>query len=141
MSFGRSRIPRRLSRLDPPCARAVGSPSAPNLRVPRALISASALGVNVLEILTLAEFPGAFGWGYDGVLPFAPTRLYGRPDDVRRFVDEAHRLGIAVILDVVDSHCGPDPPLSRPAGGVVAGSARPSALSESGEPPFGTADA
>jgi len=76
----------------------------------------AAIGINVLEILPLAEFPGAFGWGYDGVLFFAPTRLYGRPDNVRAFVDEAHRLGIGVVLDVVYNHCGPDGcPLGRVA--------------------------
>jgi maltooligosyltrehalose trehalohydrolase len=74
----------------------------------------AALGINVLEILPIAEFPGAFGWGYDGVLLYAPTRLYGRPDDVRAFVDEAHRLGLGVVLDVVYNHCGPDGcPLGR----------------------------
>ena len=74
----------------------------------------AAIGINVVEILPLAEFPGAFGWGYDGVLLFAPTRLYGRPDDLRAFVDEAHRLGIGVVLDVVYNHCGPDGcPLGR----------------------------
>ena len=66
------------------------------------------LGVTVVELLPLADFPGAFGWGYDGVDLFAPTRLYGRPDDLRAFVDRAHALGIAVILDVVYNHLGPD---------------------------------
>ena len=63
--------------------------------------------------MPVAEFPGRFGWGYDGVDLFAPTRLYGRPDDLRRFVDEAHRLGLGVILDVVYNHLGPDGMLSR----------------------------
>jgi maltooligosyltrehalose trehalohydrolase len=66
------------------------------------------LGVTVLEVMPVAEFPGRFGWGYDGVNLFAPTRLYGRPDDFRRFVDAAHALGLAVILDVVYNHFGPD---------------------------------
>jgi maltooligosyltrehalose trehalohydrolase len=66
------------------------------------------LGVTVLELMPVAEFPGRFGWGYDGVDLFAPTRLYGRPDDMRRFVDRAHALGLAVILDVVYNHLGPD---------------------------------
>jgi maltooligosyltrehalose trehalohydrolase len=66
------------------------------------------LGVTVLEIMPVSEFPGAFGWGYDGVFLFAPTRLYGRPDDFRRFVDRAHEHGLAVILDVVYNHLGPD---------------------------------
>jgi maltooligosyltrehalose trehalohydrolase len=52
--------------------------------------------------------PGKFGWGYDGVNLFAPTRLYGSPDDVRRFIDRAHELGLMVILDVVYNHLGPD---------------------------------
>ncbi|MFO1058725.1 MAG: malto-oligosyltrehalose trehalohydrolase [Dongiaceae bacterium] len=66
------------------------------------------LGITVIEMMPVAEFPGEFGWGYDGVQLFAPTRLYGRPDDLRRFVDRAHALGIAVILDVVYNHLGPD---------------------------------
>jgi maltooligosyltrehalose trehalohydrolase len=65
------------------------------------------VGVTTLEMMPVAEFAGRFGWGYDGVNLFAPTRLYGRPDDLRRFVDEAHRLGLAVILDVVYNHFGP----------------------------------
>lgn len=66
------------------------------------------LGVTVLEVMPVADFPGNFGWGYDGVNLFAPTRLYGQPDDFRRFVDGAHRLGLGVILDVVYNHLGPD---------------------------------
>ncbi len=66
------------------------------------------LGITVVEFMPLADFPGTFGWGYDGVHPFAPTRLYGRPDDLRRFVNTAHSLGIGVILDVVYNHLGPD---------------------------------
>jgi maltooligosyltrehalose trehalohydrolase len=68
----------------------------------------AALGVTVLEVMPVHEFPGRFGWGYDGVNLFAPTRLYGRPDDFRRFVDAAHRHGLGVILDVVYNHFGPD---------------------------------
>ena len=66
------------------------------------------LGVSVIEIMPVADFPGRFNWGYDGVNLFAPTRLYGRPDDFRRFVDRAHALGVGVILDVVYNHFGPD---------------------------------
>ncbi len=66
------------------------------------------LGITMIELMPLAEFPGRFGWGYDGVDLWAPTRLYGCPDDLRRFVDAAHRLGIGVILDVVYNHVGPD---------------------------------
>lgn len=66
------------------------------------------LGINVLEVMPVADFPGQFGWGYDGVNLFAPYRVYGRPDDFRAFVDRAHALGVAVILDVVYNHVGPD---------------------------------
>ncbi|HLH53467.1 MAG TPA: malto-oligosyltrehalose trehalohydrolase [Verrucomicrobiae bacterium] len=66
------------------------------------------VGVTLIEIMPVAEFPGAFGWGYDGVDLFAPTRLYGRPDELRHFVDCAHSLGLGVILDVVYNHFGPD---------------------------------
>ena len=59
-------------------------------------------------MMPVAEFPGTFGWGYDGVDLFAPFHGYGRPDDFRRFVDRAHGLGLAVILDVVYNHLGPD---------------------------------
>jgi len=66
------------------------------------------MGITVLEVMPVADFPGQFGWGYDGVNMFAPTRLYGSPDDFRRFVDAAHRLNMGVILDVVYNHFGPD---------------------------------
>jgi len=65
-------------------------------------------GITVLEVMPVSEFPGEFGWGYDGVHPFAPTHLYGTPDDFRRFVDRAHSLNLGVILDVVYNHLGPD---------------------------------
>lgn len=64
------------------------------------------IGINCLEVMPINEFVGDFGWGYDGTLLYAPTRLYGTPDDVRSFVDEAHRLGLGVILDVVYNHFG-----------------------------------
>ncbi len=74
----------------------------------RRLPDLATLGVTCLEIMPVADFPGRFGWGYDGVNLFAPTRLYGQPDDFRRFVDVAHAHGLAVILDVVYNHVGPD---------------------------------
>ena len=74
----------------------------------RELPELAALGITCIELMPVADFPGRFGWGYDGVDLFAPTRLYGRPDDFRRFVDRAHAHGIAVILDVVYNHFGPD---------------------------------
>src|SRR5438105_3594458 len=66
------------------------------------------LGVTVLEVMPVAEFAGKFGWGYDGVDLFAPTRNYGTPDEFRKFVDRAHALKLGVILDVVYNHLGPD---------------------------------
>jgi maltooligosyltrehalose trehalohydrolase len=65
-------------------------------------------GITVLEIMPVAEFAGSFGWGYDGVNLFAPYHHYGTPDDLRRLVDEAHAIGLGVILDVVYNHFGPD---------------------------------
>ena len=59
-------------------------------------------------MMPIADFPGSFGWGYDGVNLYAPMRLYGQPDDLRAFVDRAHSLGLGVILDVVYNHLGPD---------------------------------
>jgi maltooligosyltrehalose trehalohydrolase len=64
-------------------------------------------GVTAIEVMPIAEFNGAFGWGYDGVYWYAPSHLYGTPDDFRSFVDAAHRLGLGVILDVVYNHFGP----------------------------------
>src|SRR5207249_1745383 len=66
------------------------------------------IGITLLEIMPVAEFPGNFGWGYDGTALFAPAHLYGTPDDFRAFVDRAHALGLAVVLDVVYNHLGPD---------------------------------
>jgi maltooligosyltrehalose trehalohydrolase len=66
------------------------------------------LGITLVEMMPVADFPGRFGWGYDGVDLFAPTRLYGRPDDLRAFVDAAHAHGLGVVLDVVYNHFGPD---------------------------------
>ena len=66
------------------------------------------IGVTVIEMMPIADFPGNFGWGYDGVDLFAPSHLYGTPDDLRAFVDHAHSLDLGVILDVVYNHFGPD---------------------------------
>lgn len=66
------------------------------------------IGISVIEMMPIADFPGRFGWGYDGVDLFAPTHLYGTPDDLRAFIDKAHSLGVAVILDLVYNHFGPD---------------------------------
>ena len=66
------------------------------------------VGITVVNMMPVNEFQGRFGWGYDGVDNFAPTHLYGHPDDLRRFVDRAHAIGMGVILDVVYNHFGPD---------------------------------
>jgi maltooligosyltrehalose trehalohydrolase len=66
------------------------------------------IGITVIEMMPVADFPGKFGWGYDGVDLFAPSHLYGTPDDLRAFIDGAHSLGLGVILDVVFNHFGPD---------------------------------
>jgi maltooligosyltrehalose trehalohydrolase len=66
------------------------------------------IGITVIEMMPVADFPGKFGWGYDGVDLFAPSHLYGTPDDLRAFIDAAHSLGLGVILDVVYNHFGPD---------------------------------
>lgn len=68
----------------------------------------AALGVNVLELMPIADFPGPRNWGYDGVLPYAPDTAYGTPAQLKRLIDAAHGLGIAVMLDVVYNHFGPD---------------------------------
>jgi len=66
------------------------------------------LGITAIELLPVAEFPGRRGWGYDGVDLYAPHHGYGGPDGLRRLVDAAHARGLAVILDVVYNHLGPD---------------------------------
>ncbi|MBY5403022.1 malto-oligosyltrehalose trehalohydrolase [Rhizobium leguminosarum] len=71
------------------------------------LDSLQQLGVTALQIMPLSEFPGRYSWGYDGVLPYAPDRSYGRPEDFMALVDAAHQRGISVFLDVVYNHFGP----------------------------------
>lgn len=68
------------------------------------LAELAALGVTALEIMPIAEFPGKFGWSYDATHLFAPSHLYGAPDDFRHFVDVAHQVGLGVLLDVVYNH-------------------------------------
>jgi maltooligosyltrehalose trehalohydrolase len=72
------------------------------------LAALRSLGITTLELMPLAEFAGAFGWGYDGVCLYAPYCRYGTPDDLRTLINTAHALGMAVILDVVYNHLGPD---------------------------------
>lgn len=66
------------------------------------------LGVTVLEIMPVADFPGRRNWGYDGVLPFAPDAAYGTPEELKRLVEQAHLRGLMVFLDVVYNHFGPE---------------------------------
>lgn len=66
------------------------------------------LGVTVIELMPIADFPGARNWGYDGVLTYAPDTAYGTLDELKALVDSAHGLGISVMLDVVYNHFGPD---------------------------------
>ncbi len=65
------------------------------------------LGVTAVEVMPVATFPGARGWGYDGALLFAVHEAYGGPDGMRRFVDACHARQLAVVLDVVYNHLGP----------------------------------
>jgi len=66
------------------------------------------VGVNAIELMPIADFAGDRNWGYDCVSIYAPSRAYGKPDDLRTLVNAAHQAGIAVILDVVYNHLGPD---------------------------------
>ena len=66
------------------------------------------LGITAIELMPIADFPGAHNWGYDGVLPFAPDARYGTPEDLKRLVDAAHRRRLMVLLDVVYNHFGPE---------------------------------
>ena len=67
----------------------------------------ASLGVTAVEIMPVGDFSGRWGWGYDGVLPYAPDASYGRPEHFKAFVEAAHRRGISVSLDVVYNHFGP----------------------------------
>ncbi len=66
------------------------------------------LGVTAVELMPIAAFPGRWGWGYDGVQPFAPDARYGRPGALKALVQRAHQLGLMVLLDVVYNHLGPE---------------------------------
>ena len=66
------------------------------------------VGVTAVELMPLADFPGERNWGYDGVLPYAPARCYGRPEELKRFIDAAHAKNLMVFLDVVYNHFGPE---------------------------------
>jgi maltooligosyltrehalose trehalohydrolase len=68
----------------------------------------ASLGVTAVELMPIGDFPGRWGWGYDGVLPFAPESRYGRPDELKALVEACHARGLAVFLDVVYNHFGPE---------------------------------
>lgn len=91
----------------------------------------SDLGVTAIELMPVAAFAGRWNWGYDGVALFAPAACYGRPDDLRELVDSAHRLGLAVLLDVVYNHLGPD--------GAYQGTFGPGYFTEQHRTPWGAA--
>ena len=78
----------------------------------------AALGVTAVELMPL-DFPGRRGWGYDGVLPFAPDAAYGRPEDLKRLVQAAHQRGLMVFIDVVYNHFGPEGNYSAPLRAAV----------------------
>ncbi|KRP58201.1 malto-oligosyltrehalose trehalohydrolase [Pseudomonas trivialis] len=83
---------------------ALGGYAAVEQHLPRL----AALGVTAIELMPLAQFPGERNWGYDGVLPYAPQSSYGSPEQLKHLIDSAHEHGLAVILDVVYNHFGPD---------------------------------
>ena len=89
------------------------------------------LGITAVELMPVADFAGDRNWGYDGVCLFAPSRAYGHPDELRAFVDRAHGLGLAVILDVVYNHLGPE--------GAYLSQFNPAYFTERHETPWGRA--
>jgi len=89
------------------------------------------LGATAIEIMPVADFAGERNWGYDGVCLYAPARVYGHPDHLRALVDAAHALGLAVILDVVYNHLGPD--------GNYLGAYAPGYMDEKRKTPWGGA--
>ncbi|MFT4248127.1 MAG: malto-oligosyltrehalose trehalohydrolase, partial [Pseudomonas sp.] len=68
----------------------------------------AAMGITAIELMPLSSFPGRHNWGYDGVLPYAPSAAYGTPDELKALIDAAHAHGLMVLLDVVYNHFGPD---------------------------------
>ena len=95
------------------------------------LAQLAALGITAIELMPLSAFGGRFGWGYDGVLPYAPHAAYGTPQDLKRLIQQAHRLGIMVFVDVVYNHFGPD--------GNDLGAYAPAFFSQTHDGPWGAA--
>lgn len=84
------------------------SPEGTYAGVEKRLDYLATLGITAIELMPLADFPGRRGWGYDGVLPFAPDAAYGTPDQLKALINAAHARGLAVMLDVVYNHFGPE---------------------------------
>ena len=84
------------------------SPEGSFAGVEKRLDHLAGLGITAIELMPIADFPGKRGWGYDGVLQFAPESAYGRPEELKSLIAAAHRRGIAVMLDVVYNHFGPE---------------------------------
>lgn len=86
----------------------LGQPGGGFEAVMHRLPALAELGITAIELMPLADFPGARNWGYDGVLPYAPDAAYGTPEQLKALIDTAHGLGMMVFLDVVYNHFGPD---------------------------------
>lgn len=107
------------------------SPEGSFAGVERRLDHLEALGITAVELMPVADFPGARNWGYDGVLPFAPDHRYGRPEDLKHLVQAAHDRGLMVLLDVVYNHFGPE--------GNVLHACAPAFFTERHRTPWGAA--
>jgi len=84
------------------------SPGGNFAGVARRLPALAELGITAVELMPIADFPGGWNWGYDGVLPYAPDSRYGTPEDLKALIDAAHGLGLMIFLDVVYNHFGPE---------------------------------
>jgi malto-oligosyltrehalose trehalohydrolase len=84
------------------------SPEGTFAGLERRLNHIASLGATAVELMPVSDFPGTRNWGYDGVLPFAPDSSYGRPEDLKRLVQAAHKMNLMVFLDVVYNHFGPE---------------------------------
>ena len=84
------------------------SPEGDFAGVARRLPGLAELGITAVELMPIADFPGGWNWGYDGVLPYAPDSRYGTPEDLKALIDTAHGLGLMIFLDVVYNHFGPE---------------------------------
>jgi malto-oligosyltrehalose trehalohydrolase len=90
-----------------------------------------ALGITAIQLMPIADFPGARNWGYDGVAPYAPDASYGRPEELKELIDTAHERGLMVLLDVVYNHFGPE--------GAYIHAVAPQTFTERHQTPWGAA--